>query len=212
MHHGKQMRFSLILTITLLSLIWQGCSCPVCEITDNRYPKTFKLTGVPEQLKPKVDSYIAGKTGETFFTNYIQLNETASYFDSVKYFWVYDIVIPEKEYVRGKIELFTDAKGNIDPLMEVNGIPDCEANPAGCSFDITPQKAFVLATKEGLKPGINEWKLKFIWSPKFNRYVWQIISTLEESQGSQGFRGSGQELLLDASTGAKLELSEWKVR
>jgi len=206
------MRYPFILFVALLSLLLQACSCPVCEITDNRYPKTFKLTGVPESLKTKVDSWIAAKTGESFFTNYIKLNETASYFDSVKYYWVYDITIPEKDFVTGKIDLFTDTKGNIDPLMEVNGIPDCESNPSTCTFDITPQKALVIATKEGLKPGIKEWTLKFVWSQKFNRYVWQIISTLEESQGSNGFRGSGQELLLDASSGAKLDLSEWKVR
>ncbi|MBP7542614.1 MAG: hypothetical protein KA747_03300, partial [Ignavibacteriaceae bacterium] len=77
---------------------------------------------------------------------------------------------------------------------------------------ITPNQAFKIAIKEGLKPGIKEWSQKFLWNAKFNRYVWQIISTLEESQGSQGFRGSGEEIIIDASTGEKLDFNEWKVR
>jgi len=170
------------------------------------------MIGVPEKIKEKVDNYIAAKTGEDFFVKYVSLNETASFFDSVKYYWVYDISIPGKEWVTGKIDLFTDSLGNIDQLMEVNGIPDCGTNPNGCSFDITPNQAFKIAIKEGLKPGIKEWSQKFLWNAKFNKYVWQIISTLEESQGSQGFRGSGEEIIIDASTGEKLDFNEWKVR
>ncbi|MBK7267501.1 MAG: hypothetical protein IPI12_14460 [Ignavibacteriales bacterium] len=206
------MKSTVFLITILISLFLTACSCPVCDIVDNRYPKTLKMIGVPEKIKEKVDNYIAAKTGEDFFVKYVSLNETASFFDSVKYYWVYDISIPGKEWVTGKIDLFTDSLGNIDQLMEVNGIPDCGTNPNGCSFDITPNQAFKIAIKEGLKPGIKEWSQKFLWNAKFNRYVWQIISTLEESQGSQGFRGSGEEIIIDASTGEKLDFNEWKVR
>lgn len=206
------MKSTVFLITILISLFLTACSCPVCDIVDNRYPKTLKMIGVPEKIKEKVDNYIAAKTGEDFFVKYVSLNETASFFDSVKYYWVYDISIPGKEWVTGKIDLFTDSLGNIDQLMEVNGIPDCGTNPNGCSFDITPNQAFKIAIKEGLKPGIKEWSQKFLWNAKFNKYVWQIISTLEESQGSQGFRGSGEEIIIDASTGEKLDINEWKVR
>lgn len=206
------MKSTVFLITILISLFLTACSCPVCDIVDNRYPKTLKMIGVPEKIKEKVDNYIAAKTGEDFFVKYVSLNETASFFDSVKYYWVYDISMPGKEWVTGKIDLFTDSLGNIDQLMEVNGIPDCGTNPNGCSFDITPNQAFKIAIKEGLKPGIKEWSQKFLWNAKFNRYVWQIISTLEESQGSQGFRGSGEEIIIDASTGEKLDFNEWKVR
>jgi hypothetical protein len=206
------MKSTVFLITILISLFLTACSCPVCDIVDNRYPKTLKMIGVPEKIKEKVDNYIAAKTGEDFFVKYVSLNETASFFDSVKYYWVYDISIPGKEWVTGKIDLFTDSLGNIDQLMEVNGIPDCGTNPNGCSFDITPNQAFKIAIKEGLKPGIKEWSQKFLWNAKFNKYVWQIISTLEESQGSQGFRGSGEEIIIDASTGEKLDFNEWKVR
>lgn len=204
---------STVLFITIIvSLLLSACSCPVCDIVDNRYPKTLKMMGVPGQIKEKVDNFIAGKTGEEFFTKNVSLNETASFFDSVKYYWVYDISMQEKEWVTGKIDLFTDSLGNIDQLMETNGIPDCATNPNGCTFNITPSAAIEIATKEGLKPGIKEWSQKFMWNAKFNRYVWQIISTLQESQGSQGFRGSGEEIIIDASTGEKLDFTEWKVR
>ncbi len=206
------MKSTVFFITVLMSLLISACSCPVCDIVENRYPKTLKMMGVPEKIKEKVDNYIAGKSGEDFFTKYVSLNETASFFDSVKYYWVYDISIPGKEWVTGKIDLFTDSLGNIDPLMEINGIPDCATNPDGCSFEITPNQAFKIATKEGLKPGIKEWSQKFMWNAKFNRYVWQIISTLQESQGSQGFRGSGEEIIIDASTGEKLDFTEWKVR
>jgi hypothetical protein len=206
------MKSTVFLITILISLFLTACSCPVCDIVDNRYPKTLKMIGVPEKIKEKVDNYIAAKTGEDFFVKYVSLNETASFFDSVKYYWVYDISVSGKEWVTGKIDLFTDSLGNIDQLMEVNGIPDCGTNPNGCSFDITPNQAFKIAIKEGLKPGIKEWSQKFLWNAKFNRYVWQIISTLEESQGSQGFRGSGEEIIIDASTGEKLDINEWKVR
>ncbi|GJQ31869.1 MAG: hypothetical protein HBSAPP04_07080 [Ignavibacteriaceae bacterium] len=206
------MRNIILLSVLGLSFILSACSCPVCEITENRYPKTFKLMGVPENMKERVDSYIAARSGEDFFLKNVKLNETASYFDSVKYYWVYDIAIEGKEWASGKIELFTDSLGNVDPLMEVSGIPECASNPNSCDYTITPTKAKELAQKEGLKAGVKEWSVKFIWNPKYKNYVWQVLSTLEESQGSHGFRGSGQELILDASTGAKLEMNEWKVR
>lgn len=206
------MKATVLFITILVSLLLSACSCPVCDIVDNRYPKTLKMIGVPEKIKEKVDNYIACKTGEDFFLKNVSLNETASFFDSVKYFWVYDLSVPGKEWVTGEIDLYTDSLGNIDPLMEVNGIPDCGENPEGCSFDITPNQAFKIAAKEGLKPGIKEWSQKFLWNAKFNRYVWQIISTLQESQGSQGFRGSGEEIIIDASTGEKLDFNEWKVR
>lgn len=208
----KQMQKIILLPLLALSFIISACSCPVCEITENRYPKTFKLTGVPEKMKERVDNYIAARTGEDFFLKNIKLNETASYFDSVKYYWVYDLAIEGKEWATGKIELFTDSLGSPDPLMEVSGIPECASNPTACDFSINPARAKELAQKEGLKAGVKEWSVKFIWNPKYKNYVWQVLSTLEESQGSQGFRGSGQELLLDASSGAKLEMNEWKVR
>lgn len=206
------MQKTIIPALLALSFILSACSCPVCEITENRYPKTFKLTGVPPKLKEKVDNYIAARTGEEFFLKHVKLNETASYFDSVKYFWVYDINGGGKDWVTGKIELFTDSLGHPDPLMEVSGIPECAGGTSACDYSITPEKAREIAQKEGLKPGVKDWSVKFIWNPKYKNYVWQILSTLQESQGSQGFRGSGEELLLDASTGAKLELNEWKVR
>lgn len=206
------MKSTVFFITILVSLLLSACSCPVCDIVDNRYPKTLKMMGIPEKIKEKVDNYIAGRTGEEFFLKNVSLNETASFFDSVKYYWVYDISMPGKEWVTGKIDLFTDSLGNIDRLMEINGIPDCGMNPQGCTFDTTPYAAIEIAKKEGLKPGIKEWSQKFLWNAKFNRYVWQIISTLQESQGSQGFRGSGEEIIIDASTGEKLDFTEWKVR
>ncbi|MBK7868119.1 MAG: hypothetical protein IPJ75_14705 [Ignavibacteriales bacterium] len=206
------MKSTVFFITILVSLLISACSCPVCDIVDNRYPKTLKMIGVPEKIKEKVDNYIAGKTGEEFFLKNVTLNETASFFDSVKYYWVYDISIPGKEWVTGKIDLFTDSLGNIDQLMEINGIPDCGKNPEGCTFDIYPAAAIEIAKIEGLAPGIKKWSQKFHWNAKFNRYVWQIISTVQESQGSQGFRGSGEEIIIDASTGEKLDFTEWKVR
>jgi hypothetical protein len=51
---------------------------------------------VPESMKNRVENYIAERTGEEFFVNNIRLNEYSSYFDSLRYYWVYDISSPAK--------------------------------------------------------------------------------------------------------------------
>jgi hypothetical protein len=121
-------------------------------------------------------------------------------------------LIPGKEWANGKIELFTDSLGNPDPMMDVVGIPPCNSNPEGCAYSITPGRAKEIALNNGIKPGIKELSAKFTWSVSRGNYVWQVLSVTSESQGSFGFRGSGQEMLIDASTGEVLSLSDWNVR
>ncbi len=61
------------------------------------------------------------------------------------------------------------------------------------------------------KDGIKDWKVEFKWEPKYNQYVWSILSTFEESQGSFGFRGNGEVMLIDPNSGEVLSKDTWRV-
>lgn len=189
------MRSSTIIATLFLSLYLFGCSCPVCEITQNRYPKIFKLIDVPESMKNRVENYIAERTGEEFFVNNIRLNEYSSYFDSLRYYWVYDISIPGKEWANGKIELFTDSLGNPDPMMDVVGIPPCNSNPEGCAYSITPgaQKRLRLTTVSN--PASKSFPLSLPGAYHEVTMSGRCFRLLPSRRGVSAFRGSGRRCL-----------------
>ena len=61
----------------------------------------------------------------------------------------------------------------------------------------------------GLKEGVKEWDMGFMWDFKFHRYVWRILSTLTEHGGEENYRAKGQEMLIDPNTGEVLALNDW---
>ncbi len=100
--------------------------------------------------------------------------------------------------------------GNLVGGQKISGIPDC--TNGDCDYSIDESKAKQIAEAQGLEKGIKNWKTDFVWNDKYENYVWKIISTSSESQGSEGYRGSGKEMLIDANNGKVLESNSWHVR
>jgi hypothetical protein len=119
--------------------------------------------------------------------------------------------MPDKPYVDSKIKFTVDTTGQIIDKENAVGLPDCLSNPEKCRFNINEEQAKQIAKENGFKEGIKDWKVEFKWEPKYNQYVWSILSTLEGSQGSFGFRGNGEILLIDPDSGKIISKDTWRV-
>ncbi len=66
--------------------------------------------------------------------------------------------------------------------------------------------------KYGLKKGVKDWQVGFIWNPERQIYVWHILSTIREFEGDFGYRGSGKEMLIDPVHGDVFALNDWSIK
>jgi hypothetical protein len=193
--------FRLLFSIVIAALI-SSCS-------GSRYD--YDDTDIPVYVFKNANKFIASKTGESFFENYIQPDfENCVRVDN-GYFLSYKLYIPEKPFVKGEIRFTVDTLGNVNQNLEIFGIPDCIQNPSDCKFTIDEKSARVIAEQNGLEKGIKEWKCTFIYDPLLGKYVWNINSTLTENEGEFGYRASGQEMVIDCSTGEVLSINNWKI-
>jgi hypothetical protein len=71
--------------------------------------------------------------------------------------------------------------------------------------------AVKIAEDNNLDAGIKKWNTNFIWSSVYQKYTWQILSTLRESVGEFGYRGNGKEMIIDPNTGEILALNDWRI-
>jgi len=186
-----------------LSLILYSCSCKKCD--EEKY--IYLSPVIQENAKEFIASYV----GEEFYTQNINLNKAETDYSNNNYNLVFDIVIKEKPYFYGKIKFSMDTLGNVNPLIEVTGLPNCIENPENCNPNISEEKALEIAKNKGLEPGMKEWKKAILWNSKWQKYTWYILNTLYASEGSEGFRGNGKEIIIDISTGEILEFNNWKV-
>jgi hypothetical protein len=165
---------------------------------------------IPSPIIKKADQIIVEKTGKEFFEAYVDLDLRRSKEKSDHYVMVYRLIIPDKPYVNEVIEFSVDKNGNLLKEKNVSGIPNCIEGD--CVFDIDEGRAREIAKEGGLEDGIVGWKTAFTWNAKHSRYVWQILSTEYETKGSEGYKGNGEEILIDANSGKILEKNEWFVR
>jgi hypothetical protein len=190
----------LILFGFILSLIIQACRCPSCSSQE---------TSVPKEILVKANEFIKQKTGNDFFEKYISPDFVKTKYAPPYYFLTYRLIMPEKPYVNTVIQFSVDSNGTVVKNRDIIGIPDCQEG--GCSFKITEDEAIKIANDSGLEKGIKPWKTGFIWNPKHNQYIWDILSTSTEMQSSEGFRGSGKEIIIDPNSGLVLEMNDWHV-
>ncbi|MEP0861008.1 MAG: PepSY domain-containing protein [Ignavibacterium sp.] len=198
----KAKDFIKLLSIGILLVLITSCSGSKFDYDD---------TDIPIYVFKNAEKYIASKTGENFFENYIQPD-----FDNCTkvengYFLVYKLYVPEKPFVKGDIRFIVDTLGNVNNNFDVFGIPECVKNPGDCKFSIDEKSARAIAEQHGLEKGIKDWKLSFIYDPVYGKYVWNINSTLTENEGEFGYRASGQEMIIDSSTGEVLSKNDWKI-
>jgi hypothetical protein len=177
------------------------CSCSCTE----------SQTQIPEQVLNKSNDFIISKIGRDYFDKYIKPDYQDSRKISSHYDMVYSFKIPSKPYVDTKIKFSVDTTGQIMNRESIIGLPDCLSSPGKCEFNIDEERAKTIAQKNDFKQGIKDWKVEFKWEPKYNQYVWSILSTFNEAQGSFGFRGNGEIMLIDPNTGDVISQKPWRV-
>lgn len=196
-------RLILIITALLVSFLIYSCSCSSCSNKEE--------ANVPLDVLEKADSFIVSKTGEQFFKNYI----TADFFrikhTAPNYEMVYRLYILEKSYVDVLIKFTVDSVGNVLKNRDIIGIPNCGFFPQECEFNIDELAARQIAAENGLEEGVKEWKVGFIWNSNYDKYVWHILSTLEEMEGESGYRAKGEEAIIDPSNGEVIALNDWNI-
>lgn len=193
---------ALVMIIIITSLL-TSCKCRSCT---NQEEAT-----VPIEILAKADSFITSTTGEEFFKKYItpdfyRTRVTPPYFEMA-----YKFFMPEKPYVNATIKFTVDSLGNVMKNRDIVGIPRCKNFPEECDFNIDEETARLIASKMGLKDGVREWDTGFLWDFKLKRYVWRILSTLNESGNEENYKATGQEIVIDPNTGDVIALNNWRV-
>jgi hypothetical protein len=178
-----------------------ACSCSCTDSQSN----------VPDNVLKKSNGFIVSRVGQDFFDNYIKPDFRETKKINSKYYMVYDFKMPGKPYVDSKIKFEVDSTGNVLNRENVIGLPDCVTDPGKCEFNIDEEQAIQIAKDNNFKQGIKDWKVEFKWEPKYNQYVWSILSTYEQSQGSNGMRGNGEILLIDPNSGNVISTDKWRI-
>ena len=191
--------------IALLSMIagvtFFACSC---SCTDSQ-------STVPDNVLKNSNRFIVSRVGQEFFDNYIKPDFQETKKINSKFYMVYDFKIPDKPYVDSKIKFEVDSTGSVLNRENVIGLPDCGADPGKCEFNIDEEQAKQIAKDNSFKQGIKDWKVEFKWDSKYNQYVWSILSTFQQSQGSNGMRGNGEIMLIDPNSGNVISTDTWRI-
>lgn len=190
----------LILAVGFL-LYLCGCSCD-CDKEELVHRK-YVIAG---------NEFIISKIGKENFEKYISFEpEKSSRIEN--YFEMhYRFIHPLKEFINEEIIFYIDTLGNVNYERDVIGVPDCINNSQLCEFEIDEDGAKSIAQQYNFEEGIKPWLVSFRWNEKLKKYVWHILSTLKEGQGSQGMIGNGKEMIIDPLNGEILQLNEWNIR
>ena len=190
--------------LTALICIIYSCSCSNCSKQEE--------TVVPIDVLKKANAFIISKTGEEFFDNYIAPDFVRTKYTPPYYNMTYNLRMLEKPYVNNKITFTVDSIGNIIKERDIIGIPNCNAHPSQCNWNLDKEAAIEVATKNGLEKGVKDWQVDFIWNPERQIYVWHIVTVLREIEGDYGYRGIGKDMVIDPVTGEILALNDWHTR
>src|SRR5262245_3657949 len=106
--------------------------------------------------------------------------------------------MPEVSFVDVDISCIVDRDLKV---WELQGAPDCIDHPQECKFPIGEAAARNIATEVGLEPGLEPWRVKFLWNVSYKSYVWGISNTLHKYDG--------RVVLIDTNDGRVLETSAW---
>jgi hypothetical protein len=159
----------------------------------------------------KADQFIISKTGDDLFKKYITVDFSLSKHIEPNYLMVYKFYMPEKSFVDEVIRFTVDSTGKVLTQYEVVGIPNCNSNPNYCDFVVDEMIAKQIATQNGVSKGIKDWKTDFVWNSKFNKYVWEIISTTKESKNGDNTPSEGEKIVIDANNSSVLSKDSWKI-
>jgi len=200
----KQTVMIILISITLVAAsIFTSCKCRSCQEQE--------LGPVPLEVLTKADSFMVASTGKEFFQQYITPDFYRTKYTPPYYEMAYKFFMPDKPYVDATIKFTVDSLGNVMKNRDIVGIPRCLNFPEECDFNIDEQSAKQIATNMGLKDGVKEWDTGFMWDFKLQRYVWRILSTLNEFGSEENYKASGQEMIIDPNTGDVLALNDWRI-
>lgn len=165
---------------------------------------------LPANVEVCVRKNILPLTGEDFFTRHFIFDDaktvTANGLTTAVFWYRHK----GYAFINEEVRFVTDSSGVLIGATRIEGVPNCVAG--GCTYAVTEEQARATARVKGLKPGTKPWGIEFTWSPKHGKYVWQVRSVLAEGEGSNGYRGNGELLLIDPANGGVLERSEWRVQ
>jgi hypothetical protein len=194
-------KYLILILLIAGTTVFYSCSC---SYTDAQ-------TAIPEKVLKNSNDFIVSRVGKEFFNKYIKPDYKDIKEINSKYYMVYSFKMPEKPYVDTKIKFAVDTTGRVVERDNITGLPDCFSSPEKCQFNIDEEQAIKIAKENKFEQGIKEWKVEFKWDPKYDQYVWSILSTLKESKGTFGFRGSGEILLIDPDSGKVIAKNTWRV-
>lgn len=198
-------QFIQILIILLsFSLLINGCNCIPCNENEEAQ--------IPAAILKKADQFIISKTGDEFFKKYITADFYQSKHIEPNFLMVYKFYMPEKPFVHELIRFTIDSTGKVLTQYEVVGIPECKSNPNDCEFVVDDKIAKQIATDHGLPKGIKDWKVDFVWEAKYNKYVWHLFSTLQESKGDFGYRANGEQIVIDPNNAYVIYQDRWQIK
>lgn len=198
--YQKKNNFIFVLILIVVNVV----SCSFNSQNENQ-------NKIPQNIIEQADEFIISKCGREFFDKYIKLDFEQSKFVSSFYLMKYKFKMPEKSFVDETIEFSIDTLGNIISEKEIYGIPDCINNPTDCKFNITKSQAKEIALKNNFDKGIKDWKYDFTYSTKYQKYVWQIRTTLSEFKSESRYRASGKEMIIAPFDGKVIEISDWNI-
>lgn len=218
-------RTALLISISLALSV--ACAVSRVENTKGVAPSAGPEGGIPDEIVGKAVSFITSRVGEDFCKKYVVFDPERSTCNpkgpgdfpglhpefavkpSFKVgFW---IRIPDKPYVKGRIEFLLDGNGKVLPNTRVFGLPDCVDHPGECNFPIDQSIAIDLAKNAGLVEGLAEWETVFAWTftslddPVSGTYVWKVSNTLMSGPREL----SGKTLVIDANSGEILDHMGW---
>ena len=194
----------ILIILISFSLLINGCNCIPCNEKEEAQ--------IPLDVLKKADQLIISKTGDEFFKKYITADFFQSKYIAPNYLLVYKFYMPEKPFVDELIRFTVDSTGKILTQYEVVGIPDCNVNQMDCVFVVDDKIAKQIATENGLPKGIKDWKVDFVWEAKYNKYVWQLFSTLKESKGDFGYRADGEQIVIDPNNASVIYQDRWQIK
>src|SRR5207249_7693647 len=121
----------------------------------------------------------------------------------------YKLEMPSKPWVEGNISFEVDSAGAWVGDLGFYGISDCINHPEECTFSVKQESAVRTAKRAKFEAGLKEWTAEFQWQAvaQPSSYAWIISNTLSLSR--DGCSGSGQSMIVDASTGKILTTTNW---
>lgn len=190
----------------LFVIVATGCTCKTC-----RQNSSFTIS-IPDSIFAAGDNFIESRVGTEFFKHNFFRDYIFSKRVAEGYYLRYNYRSLDYDFVDEPVFFFVDTLGMVLKNKEIHGIPNCRYAPEECVYNINEEEAIQIAQRDSFPEGIRPWDVSFRWEASLNKYIWHIISTTWEAEGSNGSRAKGEEIMIAPQTGEILKHREWYIR